>query len=398
MARDGLISIYESAAFLIIYVLYVAVVVIRSYIVNSRAKRKDTDHGHSSMGLTVAGADDDDSYSRLIDHHGDSYGSTGSRGGAVRDSTTAGSTMEAHRRMSMVSNTGEFDEEHYPIIGLSWSLTKVEGAGSGIRTHISRIQFFVEYPFSILRHLSTMPCDGHWDGRRRFFACVSPLGFVMVLLLDAQGLDGFTEPVTSDSDVPLVVVLGGVGIVLGLIMAYLTREPVAPGELPGVQPLLQFGAFASSVVWMDVLANEAVALMESLGIMFSISTAILGLTVIAIGNSVGDFVADTAVARAGDAKMSVATCFGSPLFNDIVGLGCALTVATARTYPQPFEAKLSGKLYCAWAFLATALLSSLFVFPATNYSPPRWFSIPLYLCYLGFLVVQVLDVVHVIHL
>lgn len=57
------------------------------------------------------------------------------------------------------------------------------------------------------------------------------------------------------------------------------------------------------------------------------SVAILGLTVLAIGNSVGDWVADTAVARAGQPGMGVASCFGSPLLNDVLGLSVALIVS-----------------------------------------------------------------------
>lgn len=175
-----------------------------------------------------------------------------------------------------------------------------------------------------------------------------------------------------------------------------SRSTVDSDDLPGITPLLQLGAFASSVVWMDVLANEAVALMESLGISFSISTGVLGLTVIAVGNSVGDFVADTAVARAGEPKMSIATCFGSPLFNDVVGLGLSLTAACARIYPNQFEAELSPKLYVAWGFLAVALLSSLILFPAKGFRPPRWFAAPLYLLYFAFLTVQILALTKVI--
>ena len=48
---------------------------------------------------------------------------------------------------------------------------------------------------------------------------------------------------------------------------------------------------------------------------------------LAIGNSVGDWVADTAVARAGKPGMGIASCFGSPLLNDVIGLSVALIVS-----------------------------------------------------------------------
>ena len=41
----------------------------------------------------------------------------------------------------------------------------------------------------------------------------------------------------------------------------------------------------------------------------------------------GDLVADTAVARAGKPGMGVASCFGSPLLNDVMGLSVALIVS-----------------------------------------------------------------------
>lgn len=52
----------------------------------------------------------------------------------------------------------------------------------------------------------------------------------------------------------------------------------------------------------------------------------------AIGNSVGDWVADTAVARAGEPGMGVASCFGSPLLNDVLGLSVALIVSYNIVY------------------------------------------------------------------
>ncbi len=53
---------------------------------------------------------------------------------------------------------------------------------------------------------------------------------------------------------------------------------------------------------------------------------------LAIGNSVGDWVADLAVARAGKPGMGIASCFGSPLLNDVLGLSVALLVSVELMY------------------------------------------------------------------
>ncbi len=50
---------------------------------------------------------------------------------------------------------------------------------------------------------------------------------------------------------------------------------------------------------------QVVAIIESIGRISGISTSILGLTVIAIGNSIGDLVADTAAAKGADVRMAV---------------------------------------------------------------------------------------------
>ena len=42
--------------------------------------------------------------------------------------------------------------------------------------------------------------------------------------------------------------------------------------------------------------------------------------------------ADTAVARAGKPAMGVSSCFGSPLLNDVLGLGIALTVSCTSVH------------------------------------------------------------------
>lgn len=55
--------------------------------------------------------------------------------------------------------------------------------------------------------------------------------------------------------------------------------------------------------------------------------AILGLTVLAIGNSVADWVADTLVARKGKPEMALGSVYGAPLITHVLGLSIALLVS-----------------------------------------------------------------------
>ncbi len=60
-----------------------------------------------------------------------------------------------------------------------------------------------------------------------------------------------------------------------------------------------------------------------------IRTGILGLTVLAVGNSVADWVANTVIARSDKPQMAFASCFGAPLLGHVIGLSFAIIVSIA---------------------------------------------------------------------
>ena len=89
---------------------------------------------------------------------------------------------------------------------------------------------------------------------------------------------------------------------------------------------LAFLGFVISVGWIYLIANEIVSLLKAFGIFFGVSDAILGLTVLAWGNSIGDLVADIAIAKQGYPRMGFSACFGGPLFNLLLGIGLPFTI------------------------------------------------------------------------
>ena len=160
----------------------------------------------------------------------------------------------------------------------------------------------------------------------------------------------------------------------------------------------------SPQIWLDLFADELVALVETLGVETSMKPAILGLTLLAIGNSVGDFVADTAFARDGNPQMGLSSCFGSPMFNDVIGnfltihitlqgmldkttkiksatdhslvgstgLGIALSISCAKAGggSKPLLVRITKELYLSWGFLLVSLTCSLSAFIGFGFQPP----------------------------
>ena len=70
-----------------------------------------------------------------------------------------------------------------------------------------------------------------------------------------------------------------------------------PQKAPAYHFILAFMGFAVAIAWIYVIANEIVSLLKAFGVYFGLSDAILGLTVLAWGNSLGDLIADVAICK-----------------------------------------------------------------------------------------------------
>jgi len=103
-----------------------------------------------------------------------------------------------------------------------------------------------------------------------------------------------------------------------LIPILLTTTPDHP---PAWRSGLCFLGFAVAIAWISTIANEVVGVLRTLGVILNMSDAILGLTIFAVGNSLGDLVADITVAKLGYPVMALSACFGGPMLNILLGIG-----------------------------------------------------------------------------
>ena len=130
-----------------------------------------------------------------------------------------------------------------------------------------------------------------------------------------------------------------IGVVASLVSLLVTNNEHPPKYYQLLAPL----SFLTSVFWIYFLAGELVSLIEVIGVVFGVSETLLGLTVLAWGNSIGglrcclffrdvffflsdffptpvlchfpDLISNTTMARLGFANMGVSACFGSPLLS-----------------------------------------------------------------------------------
>lgn len=183
---------------------------------------------------------------------------------------------------------------------------------------------------------------------------------------------------------------------IGSIIAYLILVlATSSNRIPKHRFVLCFLGFIVSIAWISTIASEVVGVLKAIGVILEISDAILGLTVFAVGNSLGDLVADITMARLGYPVMALSACFGGPMLNILLGIGLSgiyVTVNKANkkhdqnpanriTY-RPFEIEVSRNLMISAATLLVSLAGILISLPLNKWVMGRrigWGLITLWL-------------------
>ncbi|KAG2412621.1 hypothetical protein HFD88_010178 [Aspergillus terreus] len=144
------------------------------------------------------------------------------------------------------------------------------------------------------------------------------------------------------------------------------------------RPFLAFVGFIVAICWIATIATEVVNLLKTLGVILNISDSLLGLTVFAVGNSLGDLVADITVARLGYPVMALSACFGGPMLNILLGIGLGGLYMTMNAKPETiianggtYQIAISKVLVISGATLLTTLVGLLIVVPLNRWRMDR---------------------------
>ena len=123
-------------------------------------------------------------------------------------------------------------------------------------------------------------------------------------------------------------------------------------------PIALYG-FIIAATWIDFVADHLVALLDFMGIVLRIPGAIMGLTILAWGNSMGDLSANMTMARKGLANMAMTACFAGPVFNILIGLGLGFSSLSAQTGKAESAVSLSAPVVTGFVFVILNCISIL---------------------------------------
>ncbi|CAJ2501080.1 Uu.00g039330.m01.CDS01 [Anthostomella pinea] len=175
-----------------------------------------------------------------------------------------------------------------------------------------------------------------------------------------------------------------ISLVGSLVLLAILLMTTSPTRRPKYHFMFCFLGFCISIAWISTVAGEVVGVLKAFGVILDISEAILGLTIFAVGNSVGDLVADITVARLGYPVMALSACFGGPLLNILLGVGLGGAYQTIHAankrkakHPEkafrykPYHIQVSGTLMVSAIALLVTLLALLVVVPMNKWVMSR---------------------------
>ncbi|XP_014475369.1 PREDICTED: sodium/potassium/calcium exchanger 6, mitochondrial-like [Dinoponera quadriceps] len=203
-------------------------------------------------------------------------------------------------------------------------------------------------------------------------------------------LNVWHQTIGKVSVIPIFFVIG---IVIGIIVFAITHVD----RIPKFHNVFAFFGFLAAMLVVYLVAREVMAVLQCIGYACSISDAMLGITFLAWGNSIGDLISNITIARQGFPRMGYAACFGGPMFNTLLGLGLTYGIAAATDPEQQTKIRISDMAPGCIAFLFCSLIATIIYLNITGAVVRRSYGYLLYSIYLSFLLIQFLSELHVIH-
>ncbi|CDS35777.1 sodium:potassium:calcium exchanger 6 [Echinococcus multilocularis] len=225
-----------------------------------------------------------------------------------------------------------------------------------------------------------------WCRLLNCFQClITPMLWVLLITVGGMPLGLYK---VGNSNLPVVVIV--LLISTGLTITIFVTSSWDRAPTPYHRPFFATLGFLTSIVWIYAIAHELVNSLEALGIVWEISEAILGITVMAFASSISDLMSNSLLAHNGYPRIAFAACIGSPLFNLLIGAGASYTIKLARSGDHTADMSFTLTHVLLFSFLMGVLTTNLVVAFATGFHMRRVYGICLLCAYATFMMLAIL--------
>uniref|UniRef100_A0A3B3BBI6 Solute carrier family 8 member B1 n=1 Tax=Oryzias melastigma TaxID=30732 RepID=A0A3B3BBI6_ORYME len=186
-------------------------------------------------------------------------------------------------------------------------------------------------------------------------------------------------------------------LLLGFFLAAIVFCTTTNDHPPKYHALFALLGFVVSAVVISAAASEVVSLLHMLGVVLSLSNTVLGLTLLAWGNSIGDCFSDITIAQQGYPRMAISACFGGIIFNMLIGVGLGCLVQMVKT---DSDVQFESEGLLTWILagsLGLSLVLSFIIVPLSQFHLGRTYGIFLLVFYAIFLTIALFTEFGTIH-
>lgn len=186
-----------------------------------------------------------------------------------------------------------------------------------------KVLTFVEFPLIKIRDFTIPPAEE--KNYHKVLGAIMPACTVFsVLFFSGLLYEKF-------KGIPIAAVLLPFGLFVGVFIFFASKN----GKYPKWRTLIHLFALIMSVFWIYQIAKILLDFLNFFALNSRLNQVFMGSTLLAWGNSVGDYFSNSAVSKQGFAVMAVTGCFSGQLFNLLVGFGLNILRATLRGEKYP---------------------------------------------------------------
>ena len=242
--------------------------------------------------------------------------------------------------------------------------------------------WIIDYPFTIMRQY-TIPYYTlqSWS---RTKASLFPLCSTYFVLY-SQSRNAHLVLYSKLWGWPIPFILTILSLCIGLLIFFTSKRTV----LPHYNDQLCILSFIMSILWIIAVCEYMIDAISLIGLILDLPVSFLGLTLLAWGNSAGDFVANPAITRLGMSQTAVTACFAGPLFNSLIGFGISLIVACS-TKNVSFHILDHPQLVIASVFLISSNSVCYWILYSSGGNIKSFYAFVLFLmytmCFIGLLI------------